>query len=308
MSNKYNYKGNSIYDREKTDNRVFYWAIVESIDDMYDGNRIKARIKEIDDSKTLSELPYAFPLLQKFIHILPKVGETVMIFAPNWSNPNVDRLYMGPLISQPQYLSKDPELFTSKSLVDSGYQKPDTAPSTIPTAKGVYPTNNQIAVQGRLNTDIIFKDNELLIRVGKFKLDDNSIIPKFNKDNPAFIQLKNDIVIKKNKEKDILGTVTNVVANKINLITHEDGSPRFKLNDQEHQITDEEILNIIDTASPMVKGDKLAEILKLMRNAFANHVHRYHGSKAEDLAGSKDIDKYLEYDIDSILSKNIKLN
>lgn len=316
MSNKFNFKGNSIYDRDESPiiGRVFYWATVESNDDDFDGGRIKARIKKVDDGKTLKELPYAFPLIQKFMHSVPKVGETVMVFMPDVSNPNVDRMFVGPLISQPQFLPKDPELYTSKSLVDTGYRKPESAPSTIPDSIGVYPTKDEIAIQGRNNSDIIFRDNQLVLRAGKFEVignNENNKIPKFNKKNPAYIQIVSDTIIKKGEgsnQPDTKGTVTNIVANKINLLTHDDGQPRFNLNDQKTQITEDEMLTILEKAHPLVFGDILVEYLKLQRAAFSNHVHRYHGTKAEDLSGANDIDKYLEFDLNRLLSKNVRTN
>jgi hypothetical protein len=43
---------------------------------------------------------------------------------------------------------------------------------------------------------------------------------------------------------------TNIVGSKINLITHKDGAPRFNVMNQDTQISDEEILNILENAQP----------------------------------------------------------
>jgi len=309
MSNKYNFKGNSIYDKNGENIKVFHFAIVESTNDPFEGGRIKARIKGVDDSKTTGNLPFSFPMLQKFFHVVPRIGETVMVFTPDPKNTNVDRVYVGPIISQPQRLYNDPELYTSRSLLDSGYKDPSPSPSSIPENKGVYPNKKEVAFQGRKNTDIIFKDNEVRIRAGKFITTNNGEIPKFNKINPAYIQLKHEAVIKKeNGKSDELGSVTNIVASKINLLTHKDGAPRFTLDDQDDLIKEGELLKILEDSHQLVFGDKLVQYLKLQRAAFSNHVHRYHGKKAEDLSGSDDIDNYLDYDLDSMLSKNVRTN
>jgi len=309
MSNKYNYKGNSIYDRDSENLKVFYFATVESTNDPFDGSRIKARIKGVDDSKSSTEIPFAFPMIQKFFHSVPRIGETVMIFTPDPKNPNVDRVYVGPIISQHQRLFYDPELYSSRSLLDSGHKDPAPAASSIPENKGVYPNKKEVALQGRQNTDIIFRDNEVRIRAGKFVTIENGEIPKFNKINPAYIQLKHDAIIKKEDGKDdVLGSVTNIVASKINLLTHKDGTPRFTLDNQDSLIPEDELLKILEDAHQLVFGDKLVEYLKLQRAAFSNHVHRYHGKKPEDLSGSDDIDTYLDYDLDSMLSKNVRTN
>lgn len=309
MSNKYNFKGNSIYDSDNEKIKIFHFAVVESTNDPFDGSRIRARIKGIDDARTTTGLPFAFPMLQKFFHAVPRVGETVMIFTPDPKNTSVDRVYMGPIISQPQQLFNDPELYTSRALMDSGHKNPAPAPSSVPENKGAFPNKKEIGIQGRKNTDIIFKENEVRIRAGKFVTTGNGEIPNFNKENPAYIQLKHDVTIKKEDGKDDqIGSVANVVASKINLLTHKDGAPRFKLTDQDTLIPDDELLSILDDAHQLVFGDKLVEYLKLQRAAFSNHVHRYHGKKPEDLAGSEDIDAYLDYDLDSMLSKNVRTN
>lgn len=309
MSNKYNFKGNSIYDTDNDNIKIFHYATVESTNDPFDGNRVKARIKGIDDSKSLEDLPFAFPMVQKFFHSVPKIGETVMIFTPDPRNVSTDRVYVGPIISQPQNLYHDPELYSSRTLLDSGHKDPLPAVSTIPENKGVYPNKKEIGIQGRKNTDIIFKDDEIRIRAGKFVTIENGEIPKFNKIDPTYIQLRHNVVLKKEDDKkDIVGSVTNIVASKINLLTHKDGSPRFVLDNQDSLISDEELLKIIEEAHQLIFGDKLIEYLKLQRAAFSNHVHRYHGKKAEDLSGSDDIDTYLDYDLDSMLSNNVRIN
>ena len=50
------------------------------------GFRIKARIFSEDDNLSDNELPYAFPLLPKMMHVLPKH------YTPNHSNYNVHTL------------------------------------------------------------------------------------------------------------------------------------------------------------------------------------------------------------------------
>ena len=269
------------------------------------------RITGIDDAISKSDLAYSFPMVQKFVHIVPKIGETVLVLVPDVKNPQIDRMYVGPLISQPQMLKKDSELFSSKSALDSGLREPRPAPTTIPENKGVYPKVNEIAIQGRNNSDIIFKDTEVLMRAGQFDI--NTIegdIPKFNKVDPSYIQIKHNTVLVKETENkaEERGGVINVVSNKINLLTHKNGSPRFQLNDQDTNISEVELLKIIANAHPLVFGDMLIEYLKLQRAAFANHVHPYPGMKPQDLSGSTDIDKYLEFDLESVLSKNIKIN
>jgi len=316
MSNKHAF-GNSknMFNKGENSVNVFYFAKVESNQDDYDGGTIRARIKGIDDHIAAIDLPTAFPMVSKVFQVVPKAGETVLIFVPNASNPFMDRIYTGPLISQPQFLEKDLHLYTSRSMMDSGITEPKEAPSRIPENKGVEPFKEDVSLQGRKNTDITLKPNEIWIRAGKFVTTDTKDETKiFNKENPAYIQLKHDVVLKKpttgtmQNGKPELGSVTNIVASKINLLTHKDGQPRFTLNNQDSLISEEQMLEILSKAHPLVFGDLLVEYLKLQRNAFINHVHPYHGKKPQDLSGSEDIDKYLEFDLNRLLSKNIRIN
>jgi len=241
----------------------------------------------------------------------PAVNETVLIFLPDVKNPNIDRMYMGPIISQPQFIYKDSEIFSAKSTLGSGIREAQPSPFTIPENKGVYPNIEDIALQGRDNSDIILKEKQVLIRAGQF---DSSVskgeIPKFNKVNPSYIQIKHDVTLKPATESTSaeIGGVINLVSNKINLLTHKNGSPRFVLNNQNDTITDTEIQKIVKDAHPLVFGDELIEFLQVLIEAFINHIHAYPGLKPQDASGANDIDRLLEYDLQSFLSKNIKIN
>ena len=297
--------------KDQLETTIFYYGKVLTNSDDLSGNRIQVRIKGVDDSIQNEDLSYAFPMLQKFVHVIPKIGETVLIFVPNVKNPFIDRVYLGPLISQPQMLKADNELYSSKSALDSGHREGSPSPKTIPENKGVYPLDGDVAFQGRDNTDLIFRKNEVLLRAGKYNSDTvKGEIPKFNKTNPSYIQIKHDVIFKKATDttEEEKGGAINILSNKINLLTHKNGSPRFTLNVQTNHISDKELERIVNEAHPLVFGDDLITYLKLLRNAFLNHVHAYPGMKPQDLSGGNEIDKYLEFPMNSLLSKNIKIN
>jgi hypothetical protein len=293
---------NSSYHSGDNNSKIFHIGVVESVQDINDTGRIKVRIKGVDDHITeVNKLPHSFPLLQKFIHITPKVGESVWCMFPDNSNPFMDRLYIGPIISQPQNLEKDPHAITSTAGLDGAFVSPNTAPSTLPESRGVYPNKNDIAIQGRKNNDILFKDNEIQIRVGKYSEKNmENTVPKFNKENPTYIQLK--------QANNDAGGVINLVGNKINILGHDGGNPRFNLADPEGMISNDELANILDKAHPLVFGDLLIEYLNLFKEAFINHVHPYDGMRPEDLKGINAKKKFLEFDVEKIISKNIRIN
>ena len=73
-------------------------------------------------------------------------------------------------------------------------------------------------------------------------------------------------------------------------------------------ITDEELIKILLDAHPLVFGDLLIQYLELMRDALVGHVHPYHGKKPQALAGDTIINDFLEFDLNQLVSKNIRIN
>jgi hypothetical protein len=111
-------------------------------------------------------------------------------------------------------------------------------------------------------------------------------------------------VIKLVPDKDKKSSVLNFVANKINLISH-DGAHTFDLTNPEKLITDEEQEKINNEAHPLVYGDKLLEFLEYVKRYVALHTHVYHGMTATDALNKINV---LNFDLDSILNKNINSN
>lgn len=300
--NKFSKPGQNIHERSQGFS-LMEIAKVEGTIDEFDGDRIKARIKGIDDHLETKELPLAFPLMPKFYNVKPKIGETVIIMKFQSENDFENRLYVGPIISQPQKLGKDNHLFSSQSLLDTGYSEPEQTPSNIPEARGVYPNPQDVAIQGRGNTDMIFKKNEVLIRSGKFVEGDRL---SFNEKNPGYIQIRNNATVGQTEnDEDRKGTVTNIVASKINLLTHENGEPRFNLANREKMISDSELETILEDAHPIVFGDRLKEFFELLKTYIKNHVHPYHGMVPDE---TDTVKRIMNFNLDNLLSKNVKAN
>ena len=287
--------------------------------------RIKVRIKGSmttggDDSILDENLPWCFPLMPKHFRVQPKVGEVVLLFVFSKQQQHVDRLYIGPIISQLPKLNEDPFLYSALNGFSFGVESPLVNPAQIPDLNGVFANPEDVVVQGRYNTDIIQKKNEVLIRAGKFVPENptsNNPYPfKFNSSSQAYIQLKNNIVTtpKTNQQPERRGSITNIVANKINLLTHADGSPRFDLTNPDNLISDEEMTRILTEAHQLPFGDVLLEYLKLMKDALFSHVHNGSGNPPTDLtiSGNKQALAAFKSKADSLekamLSRNVRIN
>ncbi len=328
MSNKFNYGGKNKFDL-KTQMKNMSIGEVVDINDPTDMGRIKVRIKGEDDPYTNDELPWGFPMIPKYLGITPQVNEAVIVFIFDSNSKYSDRLFFGPIISQPQKLEFDPLYLSALAGFSFGPQEPQVAPSTIPSAKGVFPDKKYIALQGRDNTDLIFKNGEVLLRAGKYIKKTNKkkgtnepqqnadeLDPlnfEFNTTSQGYIQIKYDAILgvdSNNKQEK--GTVTNIVANKINLLTHKDGSPRFNLTNQDDLISTDELIKILKEAHPLPFGDILIEWMILVEQAIFNHYHN--GGAATDITTSGKalpVDELKKKGGDlrnRLNSKNIKIN
>lgn len=323
-NNKISRGGNQIYDNANKPNLIDIGEVVSVIDPNYMG-RIKVRVKGPrsrggDDGVVDADLPWSFPLVPKHLSTQPKIGEAVFILSFNKEKKHVDRLYFGPIISQPQQLAYDPLYVSAIRPFTFASEAPTVSVDTIPQLKGVFPNPQDVSIQGRYNTDITQKNNEIVIRAGKFnvtKPDSNNPYPfTFNAATQAYIQIKNDVIVKpkSDTEQAERGTVTNIVANKINLITHKDGSPRFNVTNQDNLISDDDLETILETAHQLPFGDILLEYLRLLKDALFYHVHNGHGNMATDLTASGNKQAVAEFkkradDLEkAMLSKNIRIN
>lgn len=286
-SNQYKRDTNKI-----SNNRIIYWGEVISIDDKTDGGGIKVRISDFDNQISNDDLPYSYPLLPKYIHFLPKVGEIVRIFLEDPNYPQNSRFWMGSIISQLHKIKFD-GIYSALSTTNVGLNKPDPSPNTYPDAIGIYPDPEDVGILGRNNTDIILRENDLEFRSGKHEYD-NPL--KLNKTNPASIRL----VFEENEEKDDLYSNTIIMSDKIGIISH-NGIPKFKSN----QLTPEDRTKIFNEGHPIARGDILVKVLNVFREAIIQHIHGY-----PKLPADKDeiITSLQKLNIEKILQENIVIN
>lgn len=275
-----------------------YWAEVISIADSTEGGRIQVRIPDLD-SKTINEnLPWAYPMLPKFFHLYPKIGEVVRIFIEDIEYPQRSRYWMGSIISQLQKVDYDP-LYTALSTTNIDFSAPEKTVSSYPDAKGVFPEQEDIALLGRDNTDVVLRIRDVEIRAGKHEPSDNLVL---NKLNPASVRLTYDIIGDVQPplriEKTVSSTVT--MADKIALISH-DGIPKFKAS----EIDRNERERIFEEGHPLGRGDVIVEALELLRKAIVQHIHGYPRLPADKSGILIDLEKV---NFSQILQKNIVIN
>lgn len=276
--------------------KIIYSALVEQVFDDADYNRIKARIVNIDpegnlypgiDKDTsLSQLPLCIPLLPEFLHVRPKKGERVFVIVENPSQQNSPRYYIGPLITQQTKLEK--ETFESSESIYNPLSFRGTQISNSPStrndndARTLFATQEEVAFQGRQNSDLILGNNYVKLRTGIFK---NLIDFRENTEFPCQIELKivdqpistTGVRLADNELNSSFEPFSqqNIRASNINLISPEgkfreaskarqEAGYNPRLNDFGEEAK---------TLHPAVLGDELVEILLNIINYMFTHIH-----------------------------------
>lgn len=281
------------------------FGIVVSTQDQANAGRVLVRVPGDDLHRKDGQLDWAFPLLPKMLHIQPKVGETVMIITRVYDNERSDRFFIGPVISQPQFMYEELSENSALRVLNGTSIGAAENPEINPIVKGTLPEYEDVALLGRKDSDIILKDDEIRIRCGVKKTDEfDKTKFGFNTVHPAFIKMKHF------SGEDVSGrdykSVINVVADKINLIGC-DSRDQYKFDDPDNLISDEEVNRFIDEAHQLPFGDKLIEFLRIFITAFQSHTHPWVG---KGMTPCKDITykALADYNLDSILSTTIRIN
>jgi len=273
-------------------NKTIYYGEVISIDDLTDGGMIKVKIPELDNRTGNSDLPWCYPLLPKFFYVCPQVGEMVRIFIEDIKYPQRSRYWLGSIISQLQKVGYD-SVYTALSTTNVAITNPEPAVSTYPDADGVFPLKSDVAIIGKVNTDVILRINEVHIRAGKHEVDD---ILKLNVKNPAEISL----IYEQQNNTGEYQSNTLIMSDKIALISHS-GNPQFKAA----RLNNDDRKRIFDEGHPIARGDVLVEALNIVRNALITHIHGYSNLPADKNSIIRDLENI---NFEAILQNNIIIN
>lgn len=282
--------------------------------------RYKVKIKS-DGNKAIDKIPWSYPLMPKYINILPKPKEAVLVLLSTASNFDDTRYFIGPIISQPQNAEFDPYLNGNGStdfITNPNSGNIDKSIDLFPETRGSFPDKKDISIIGRKSEDIILKNNEIDLRcgirtaaVGNDKSFRGDII--YNNNDPSYIQLKHSENLSSEPTMEA-NSVVNIVADKINFIGHNryTVSPESKTfnatsrNEKTDELlSDEDIRKIMKGAQSAVFGEVLVDVLSKMRSAIISHVHPYPGCKSIE---DDDIKALEKINLDDIKSNNVRLN
>ena len=282
---------------------------VISVDDTYKSGRIKVKLHPEDDRKHIDNIQYVYPLLPKMFNVLPKVGEAVIVFLMASGEGFSNRYYIGPIISQLPNMNFDGYFSGALSNYDDSLIKPKVAHDLISEAKGAFGNDDDVAIYGRKGSDIILKEDDIRIRAGARLDSNNKIGNEFNRLNPTYLKLKynNEPTTATNQytgEEYKYNSTATLVADQINLIDN-NANTYFNTTHNEDLITNEEMKKIIETAHALPFGDILVDFLKYFLKMFQEHAHPYPGLPTILPSGNEN---FFNYDLNKILSKNVRIN
>ena len=129
------------------DGAIIRFGRVTNVIDKHGGGRIQVRTPFDNTIGKDEDLPYYDPLLPKMLHIIPKVGEMVLVFSMAPGDFNQMNFYVGPVISQLDTLYYQD---SNAAIPDIGYlgwgKNPEDKKGVKPT---LYPAIDDISIEGR---------------------------------------------------------------------------------------------------------------------------------------------------------------
>jgi len=264
---------------------VVRFCEVISVYDPYDAGRIKVRLNPEDRSVADDDkLPYALPFLPKTFFATPKVGEGVLVILAETNDGASQRYYVGPIISQWDFMYNNPLFYGADAIF--GKSAPEAlirGIQTVAEMKGAFPKQDDIAIVGRKNCDIIIKDDDIRIRAGvRVTNENNPYKVTFNQKDPGYFKLKYH-------PEGLLGdkvhSTATIVADKINLLGNTSNRRRpngvadnigsYELADRDDLVTDSELETIINEGYRLPYGEELVKFLKKFVDIFSKHQHKY---------------------------------
>lgn len=305
---------------------VISLGVVERLDDETGGGRIKVRLLD-DSNRKQDEIPYAFPLLPKVFHSMPKVGESVLVITTKLDNKDSQRYFIGPIISQPQNFDNAQyggATGPATSVLQGSVVGPKESIADFPRTEGAFPDKSDVAIVGRKGEDIILRSrkrgseeengSEIDLRCGVRKMayaekNQEALTGPvvFNSENPVYIQMR--------YKKGLLDGgmtgdgVINLVADKINLISHQDTTKKGSLVNTDGKknclLDDADMYDLMNSLHNTTYGDILVPILEKICRAITTHVHNFGPVPPND---SPEIAEVKSLNLWSIISPYVRIS
>ncbi len=312
-------------------NRIIYPAIVRDVEDKASQNRIRAEIVHFDDegnikggkdnNTPLDKLPICIPLLPEFVHVRPQVGESVIIIMENPADVTAPRYWIGPI--RTSQLKMDFESYQqsqsifSRSSFKQGEIQDSESNEKNARVNSIIPQQPEIALQSKEDSDVTLKRREVLIRAGKFEKDKIEI----NITRPCRIQLRQ--VDQQQRQAGVFTTglnnrsfspfsQINIEATNINLISTEGKNRDPEAENIETETNRQNLERFGGTTGqlhPVVFGDELIALLKLMINFMLTHIHTPQKPAVAPLEDIAQLSLFkTDTKIQELVSKNIRVN
>ena len=291
---------------------ILRFGRVTNVTDPHGGGRVQIRTPYDNTIERDEDLPWYIPILPKALHIFPKVGEGAVTIAMATGEFEHCNFFIGPVISQEDKLFYE-DAGASMRITETGYLGWDPNPRLKKGVKPtLYPESDDIAIEGRKDTGIQLKDEEVRIKAGVKVVDENG--PKNNTVSPAFMSLK--YYPENDYETDGYKSTATIVADKINLIGTHTEDPATKeipvtenkdtsAKEKDNLISDSAMKELVNKAHQLPYGDKLVEFLDLFREAFAKHVHPFPTMAP---CNDENMKSVATYDLNGTLSDNVRIN
>ena len=294
---------------------IYTGKVTEVGADPYNPFRIRVRTAIDRDNKTAyGTEPYCDPFLPIFYNIIPNKGDMVRVILPYGARKgDLKRLWVGPLVSHPLYYKGEDNIsFFNLNLPQTkrSVKVPLIDGQKINQAPGIYSNYfkegggvinyDESSINGKNNTDLIFREQRVTLRAGKFTIGNEL---QLNNTNPAYIDLFLDL--------DGTASHVNIVANKINLLALSGiiKTPAVIEGDWQ-KIIEGDLPAKSPGLQPLVYGNELVKFLEMVKTFMRGHTHDYMGQppRKNTNPNDGDVTGVLGFELDKILSKNVKTN
>lgn len=291
------------YDNVLNSKIIHIGRVVDNADPL-ETMRIKVKIDGLDNSLDLSDVNANNNLWCNFLgykgqSTVPQIGEAVFVILSDIKKPYSDRFWTGPIIGNVQNFDNEPYITalnnTSGAIVES--DKPLTS---VKDCDKIYPLTpdeiNNAKLIGRENADIQLPKNTARIRTCYYNKNDLDF--SLNKKNPNIYQ--SSIVSDEGLTYQVL------MSDMLILLSRAEGSSA-KLTGNNHEITDEDVLNVKENGYSLMRAEPTIDLLKsIIKFLCIEHVHSFSGKEPINKIDSAQ--SLINFDFNTLVNKGVKMN